>query len=81
MKQANLTRNRRRHPDVPMDVPICSRCGKPNDRAPHRYCRQCRADYQRDYRARVPRETNVLRGDEARHVARAVACLDGEGES
>ena len=75
---ANLTRMRRAHPEIPMVTPICSRCGHPNNRAPQRYCSDCHAGYMRDYRARVSRETNVLRDDEAQHVARAVACLEGE---
>ncbi len=29
---------------------ICSKCGKPNDRFPQRYCRTCHAAYMRDWR-------------------------------
>jgi hypothetical protein len=62
----NLTRLRRQHPDIPVNDPICSRCGLTNDRPPQRYCSGCHAVYMRAWRAsqrtsEFPRETNVSR--------------------
>lgn len=52
---ASLTWNRRQHikahPDEP-DVPLCSKCGLANDRAPQRYCSSCNRDYQREWKRR-----------------------------
>lgn len=64
----NLTQHRRHHltahPDEP-DVPLCSKCGLSNDRAPQRYCSVCHTFYQRSWRRgeieprAISRETNV----------------------
>ena len=77
---SNRTRIRIRHPEIPDHQPICSACGEINDRPPQRYCSGCHAGYQRQWRSTrvsVPREANVSCDDEMRHVARAVALLDG----
>ena len=77
---SNMTRLRRRHPEMSDNQPICSACGEINDRPPQRYCSGCHAGYQRKWRSTrvsVSREEIVSRDDEMRHVANAVAALEG----
>ena len=31
-------------------IVLCSKCHRPNDRAPHRYCSRCHAGYMRTWR-------------------------------
>jgi len=45
------TRYRRRQAGLTDDVPRCSRCDQPNDRAPQRYCKACHCDYQNRWAA------------------------------
>lgn len=54
------TRERRRETGAADISPQCSRCDNINDRAPQRYCSECHAQYQRDWRktrVNVSRET------------------------
>ena len=54
------TRYRRRQAGLTDDVPRCSKCDQPNDRAPQRYCTACNRVYQRAWRRshrQVPIET------------------------
>jgi hypothetical protein len=44
------TRQRRREHGLADDVPRCSKCDQPNDRAPQRYCSGCNRTYQREWR-------------------------------
>jgi hypothetical protein len=54
------TRIRRRELGLLDDVPRCSKCDGPNDRAPQRYCRACNRAYQQNWKRSmvlVPRRT------------------------
>jgi hypothetical protein len=64
MKQMTVmhakTRERRRESGLLDGVPRCSKCDRPNDRAPQRYCRACNTAYQKEWgrgRVKVPRES------------------------
>lgn len=64
------TRMRKDHPEIPTDVPICSRCGGENDRLSQRYCKACHATVMREWRAANPLADEAKRRANARAYAK-----------
>lgn len=70
MRMRQQTRDRRRESGLLDDVPRCSRCDLPNDRAPYRYCRACNRAYQKSWRAeRVAIPKSMVTEDQAAFLA------------
>ena len=46
----------------PLVEPLCSRCGKPRDKAGQRYCKSCHAAYMRTWRKNCPRQSKAYLG-------------------
>lgn len=51
MTAETTTRRRRFEAGIGDGSRLCSKCDKPNDRPPHRYCRACHGAYMRGWRA------------------------------
>src|SRR4051812_46777027 len=57
-------------PDPPRGIPICNRCNKENDRQAQRYCRDCHAEYMREWRKTHPMGDGQAQRDKARSFAK-----------